>query len=322
MPRQLTTKGSQSSGVQRGKPTFRSRAYRSQNQRRSNYVTKLSLNGGKIEIPQNPPEVTYQPWNQATIVHTFTGELSFQVKDILNLLKNQLDPTKRGFNQTTSGDGRFVVQLRFFSIKVWNLTGRVVSLSVDDYLDSKAASGGREQLCGIVDTGHNNSIPAAGYLLPSSHRQHVVRVDDQEEKTYVFHSQVGASDNGIVYVHLAYRFDGPVHPPLIFTPIAAVLQQQDYQIAEAQNSNSRLATLSGKLTKIHKLLSNYSEKGPSVVKKVVEGVEQAALLVSLLGEEDADSLASEFSTLGLAEVHPHPSGSRADAMTELGENSS
>lgn len=278
-------------------------------------MTKLSLNGGKLQIPQNPPEVTYQPWNQVTLVKTFTGELSFQIKDILALLKSQLDPTGRGFNKDTEGEKLFVVQLRLFSVKVWNLTGKVISLSVDDYLDTAAAKGGREQLCGIVDTGHNGSIPAAGYLLPSSHRQHVTRVDDKEKDTYLFHSQVGTSDNGMAYIHLAYRFDGPVHPPLFILPIESIIRQQDYQIEEAQKGNSKLRDLHKVLKGLKSLGDKLEAKSPSVINQIIDGVETAALLVSVVaGEADATSVASDFSDLGIT---GGPQCSRVDTVTEL-----
>lgn len=172
-------------GPSRRKPTARSRAFRQSNppSRQFNtqqFVTKKSLNGGKIQLPLNPPDVVYQPWINVTLVDTFKGTQEYKVQDMLNLLRKQVDPTRRGFNQTTSGDSRFVLQLRFFEVHAWNMSGHIISLSAEDFLDTQAAKGGREQLCGFVDTGTNQHIPCLGYLYPSSHRFHVVRTDDQE----------------------------------------------------------------------------------------------------------------------------------------------
>lgn len=183
------------------------------NNSNKNYVTHDQVFGGKFSPPVNPPDVTFQPWYRVTLVDPFTGTNTVKVSTIRDQLKKQLDPTKRGFNQITSGDSRFIVQMKISAIQGWNLTGHLISLSVEDFTDVQSSKGGRDQLAGIVDTGSPGLLPKVGFKFPASHRNHVLRSDDVESDVQVYVVQVGASDQGLMYTTLEFRFDGAAQLP-------------------------------------------------------------------------------------------------------------
>lgn len=188
------------------------------------FVKRSEIHGHKVSPPSNPPDVTYQPWFPVTLIFAAIGTLNIQVKDIATKLKEQLDPTHRGFNSKTSGDGRFIVQLRIHSVMAWNLTAnaRLIALSVDDFHDTTSATGGRDQLCGIVDTGGSSSAPKAGYVLPIGHRSMVLRNDDKEDEVYLINITAGAKDQILAHLKIHFRFDGPSTLPLLFNTLSDI----------------------------------------------------------------------------------------------------
>lgn len=224
-----------------------------------------------------------------TLVHAFTSRIELSTSGLLLLLRQQLDPTKRGFNQNTRGDGRFVVQFRLFSVQVWNLTGKTVSLSVTDFSESVSASGGRDQLCGIVDTGSQTHTPCIGYLLPASHRQQVLRTDDEQGQDILFNIQAGTSDQCMLYLRIVFRFDGPVNPPKLLLPLDTI----NDKLEDLSDTNSKTSRKIVGMDKILRRLKEISENTyatrPSTIKKVIEGVEYTAMAVSAFAAVSDDN---------------------------------
>lgn len=231
------------------------------------YVTKKQMMGGKFTPPTNPPDVTYIPWNPVTLVLTFTGQLTLTVNDIKRYIRKQLDPTGRGFNPLDSGDSRFVIQFRVHRIQCWNLTGRVISMSVEDFMDASSNSGGRDQLCGLVDTGTSTHTPAVGYQLPASHFHHVLRTDDRLSREEIVYFSAPSSDQCIAYLSMLYRFDGPAQHPSILSPIGEIQRT--------------LNKVSSKILK---------SKDSSKVELVMNGIKYVAEAVAVIA---ADSCASD-----------------------------
>lgn len=293
---------SKNAGLSRRKPTPRSRAYRqvhpaSRQPSQQTFVTKKSLNGGKIQLPLNPPDVTYQPWVHVTLVDTFKGTKEYKVQDMLAIIRRQIDPTNRGLNQETKGDKRFVIQMRIFEVHAWNMSGHILSLSAEDFLDTQSAKGGREQLCGYVDTGSTQHIPCLGYLFPSAHRSHVIRTDDQEGDIYLVNLQIGTNDSGLVYFKIAYRFDGPVTPPKLFLPQDIVIQNQVDQISGTDSMaeylgkglkkvRSGIGKVSETMSELNSLLKTQHDS--STFSEVIHGLEKAVTLVSLVAADVDD----------------------------------
>lgn len=237
-------------------------------------MTKRQMLGGKFTPPTNPPDITYMPWHPVTLVISHSKTLDFQVKHFKDYLKAQLDPTNRGFNQTSSGDKRFVIQVRLLQISAWNLTGRVIALSVDDYTDSLADSGARDQLCGLVDTGSSLHIPCVGYTLSQAHQQHVLRTDDKQDNMYLFQVSGSTGEQFITYVKILYRFDGPAKHPTILSPL--------------QEIRDTVSDLSNEIAK---------REEPSTLELTVNGVRYLAEAVTILsGDAPAVSRLPQSST--------------------------
>lgn len=289
-----------SSGSSR-KPTLRSATWKKCNPQKTqrpyfrknstSFVTQRDLHGGKITPPPNPPDVNYQPWFHVTLAtkcDAAAGTFELKTSDILALMRKQLDPTKRGFNQTTSGDGRFMIQFRIQSVRAWNLTGRVLSLSVMDFIESASAAGGRDQLCGIVDTGSVNHTPCVGFLLPATHRQHVIRTDDKQGNDVIVNIQFSSNDAVIMYLTLSFRFDGPSVPPKLLMPSDNILSGMDEISGTMKESRLRLDTIRRILSELKKISDNTYASRPSTIKKIVENVEVIAMAVAAVGTDGSE----------------------------------
>lgn len=286
---------SRSAAPQRTRATARSRAWRGRNQNQrpqrrtpdySAYVTKASLAGGRIRVPINPPDINFQPWNHVTLVDAFTDtDKEFKITDIVSLLQSQLDPIKRGFNQGT-GENALIVQMKFFEVMAWNLTGRMIAMSVTDFSETTSAKANREQLCGLVDTGAQAHIPAVGYLMPALHRSTVLRNDKIDRDVILFNLQAGSGDSCIFYLKMAYRFDGPVKIPKLVQPIAVMKEQLD--VAKGTEQNTKKTT--GVLGRMKSTLGDMASKLPDTVKTIKDGVEVTAMLVSALAILEEEEL--------------------------------
>lgn len=207
---------------------------RSNKQRRGqNFVQRKEISGYKIKVPDNPPDVTSQPWYNLTVLRGVTGKLDMDVGELAKNIRSQLDPTKRGMNHVESGDSRFIIQMRLQSVTAWNLTSgaRLIALSVEDFHDTISATGGRDQLCGIVDTGGATSAPKVGYYLPSSHRSTVLRNDDLQASVILFNVQAGSKDQLLVQTKVLFRFDGPSSLPTIFNTTMSDIAQRIDRVA-------------------------------------------------------------------------------------------
>lgn len=182
--------------------------------RRSEYVTRRELKGGKMDVPTNPPSVAYQPWMPVTVVHAgVSGEITITVSDLINQLISQIDPTKHAIlppdrnNRPTA-----VINIRLRSVRAWNMTGKMIALSVDDFSDADKAIADVDTLCGLVDTGSASHVPAVGYDLPESHKNIVLRngTDNSTDKSAVlYHVISGSDDSCIIYTNIFWKCDGP-----------------------------------------------------------------------------------------------------------------
>lgn len=208
-----TTRTSLGAGTNTHKSKKCARTHSANKQQQRRYVTQEQVFGGKFSPSPNPPDVIFLPWNRVTLVIPFSGTYTVTVTELKEKLRKQCDPTGRGFNPLDTTDRRFVPSFKLSSYQVWNLTGHLISMSVQDFTDTQSAKGGRDQLAGIVDTGAPGLLPKAGYKLPASHRNHVLRSDDVETLIEVLVIQVGSGDQGLLYVNLEYRFDGTAQLP-------------------------------------------------------------------------------------------------------------
>lgn len=177
-------------------------------------VTQHELRGGKLDVPPNPPNVAYQPWNNLTVVHSGqTGELTVKVSDLAQQIGIQIDPIKSGLNwgnnnKTTTAYLNFKLQ----KVRAWNLTGQMIALSVDDFSDESKAIADVDALCGLVDTGAASHTPAVGYDLPATHRAIVHRAgasDKTDKDVVLYHVMAPGTDTILIYTTVLWKFDGP-----------------------------------------------------------------------------------------------------------------
>lgn len=183
-------------------------------QRDTRYVTKKEMRGGEMQVPSNPPGINHQPWFQTTVVHAgVSGDITIKVSDLISQLVRQLDPHGHGFAPSSANNSLGpVVNIRVRSIRAWNLSGRMVALSVDDYSDTEKAISDVDTLCGLVDTGSSAHIPAVGYELPESHKNIVLRNGSDkstDRDAVIYHVVSAANDAVIIYTSIYWKFDGP-----------------------------------------------------------------------------------------------------------------
>lgn len=290
------------SGTRKQRSTARSTAWRGRNQnqrsqRRSRdtsaYVTKASLSGGRVKVPTNPPDLNFQPWNHVTLVDAFTAaDREFKINDIVKLLRSQLDPNNRGFKQGDDDNG-LIVQLRFFEVMAWNLTGRMIAMSVTDFSETNSAVSNREQLCGLVDTGAQGHIPAVGYLMPAMHRATVLRNDKIDRDVVLFNIQCGMGDACVFYLKCAFRFDGPVKIPKFMSTVGLLTEQlvtarENHSVAKdiAVNTKKSQTTLG----KVKNTLSDIVSAMPDTIKIAKDGITLAAQVVTAIAEVEDERL--------------------------------
>lgn len=260
-------------------------------------MTQQEIRGHKLNVPSNPPDVTYQPWQHVCLVNTFISEWTPKVKDISDLIKKQLDPSNRGFNQVTTGDGRFIIQFKLQQIRTWNLTGKTIALSVEDFTSPSTAAGGRDQLCGLVDTGTQLHTPALGYRLPVSHQNIVLRTDDKQGDDFLFNVMCGSRDTAQAYIDILYRFDGPVHAPKIMS----VNRELVNSVNKVLSTNERLSAIAENIQAIAELAKEHQ---PSMIQKVFDSKIVDAIPVVAMSAGSVmnmDSLRDLLDTIALDE---------------------
>lgn len=253
----------------------------------NNFVTKREVKGGQIHVSSNPPDITYQPWYPCTVVHMgATSDLHITVDDLVKELAGQLDPFHHAFHGTL-GDGSTVrclvdqknataprINLRLQSVRAWNLTGRIISLSVDDFSDISKAIGDADSLCGLVDTGSSTHVPAVGYELPLSHRNIVLRNSSTEGSAQLYHVMAPSSDTFIVYTNVLWRCDGP-------SKLASGFEDKMLSVMKRISNLSK--TVSENTASLHK---NSNVGIAADVRYIADHLPNKCNLVSNLGDRD------------------------------------
>lgn len=273
------------------------------------FVTTASLHGGKKKVPSNPPDVTYQPWNNITLIDSFNptnGVKTWQVKDVVKILTKQIDPTGHAFRDDVKDSLQYpIIQFKLSEVHTWNLTGRMIAFSATDFIDTTPGKSDLEQLCGIVDTGAVGTTPAIGYQYSSAHRSHVLRNDGVSSDVYLFNVQAGTADNCIVYIKISYKFDGPVKIPQLMTLEYVQKQQLLHQATIESNTAKSQETLqktAGVLRNIKGIMGSAIDKLPDTAKKVIDGVEVATLLVTALADNEGFEIVQDANINALSEA--------------------
>lgn len=251
--------------------------------RRSKFITRREVHGGKIDVPTNPPEVAYQPWMPLIVVHSgISGDFHITVRDLCQQIARQIDPTQhalRTFGDKWS-DAECIMQVRLRSVRAWNLTGRMISLSVDDFSDVSKAISDVDTLCGLVDTGSTMHVPAVGFQLPTSHQNIVLRNDKLNHGAILYHVMSSSNDNCIIYSSVFFRFDGP----------AKFSGFQDSMYKLVRNIGNKLNEVKNEAQQINKSVKEIQDHDRgSVVNAIYKGVSVLAPVVApVVAGEDSD----------------------------------
>lgn len=247
----------------------------------SKYVKKTELNGGKLTVPSNPPEVTYQPWNSVVVVDSFSDTLTMTVHSLTRKIHEQLDPNGHAFKDCAEDNvkNEFRLLIKIHSIRAWALNGKMIALSVEDFLVPNKDKAAVDQLCGIVDIGNANHIPGLGYRLPASHQQAVLR-DDKNNFGLQHLFTIKCDGAAICYINVTWRCDGPSTLPTFQTNVETLVRS--IQLTST-NSNYQVRQIRDRMAKVNQQLDDLISKQPGIINEVLNEIPIGAAAVTVAG---------------------------------------
>lgn len=215
--------------------------------------------GQKLTPSPNPPDTTATPWWPLVIsCIRRPGDYTFTL-----LIADFLKQVGQGhtFNPTDFNEDKgnpFRIQLRIDRVSVWNLTGRIVSLSiwdVEERADTKAVIVQTDLLGGWVDCGGVNCFPAVGFQYPSSHHRRVYRPDPRYASVKLFTTTGGSTDSILSHVHIQWRADGLPK----FSTVSSGVEEISSQISELSTKLDKESPSLGSkvIDKVGPVLANY-----------------------------------------------------------------
>lgn len=300
-----------------GNPTHTLRyanATRRKKQRGGGFITRKEIRGGKMNVPSNPPSIHYQPWMPLTVVHSgISGEITIKVKDLVAEIKGQIDPTKHALVDYP------ILNIRLRSVRAWNLTGRMIALTVDDFSDASKAIADVDALCGLVDTGSSTHIPAIGYEMPESHKNIVLRNGNDtssDRDVVLYHLVCPSTDTCIMYTSILWKFDGPATFSAFHDAMLTSVQQIERSMASTSSGITKLVELEEKVCKgdFGKLLIDGIEKvAPYVIAPITATTEERLIRIErLLLAVNLD----DASIISSSELEIPPEGEAVGTPTE------
>lgn len=264
-----------------------------------------SNTGSRISPTLNPPQIDYQPWYRVILAVSHTASKTFTPAIVVEKIRSQLDPHGHGFLPAT--ESAFRLQFKLHSIRCWNLTGRQIALSVNDY--SVRNTSGQEQLCGLVDCGTALHIPCCGFKLPQSISNLVLRNDNDDKDDPMLDVIAPTGNSCMTYLEVSWRFDGPLKIQSFQCDMYKLLvnQQQTKKILE--QSAATLAHIS----------QVADESKPSFIERTISGVSKAAEVVAVAAGADEiirhEKLLEGIEKLTLVIESAHRDGVRLDSIT-------
>lgn len=183
-------------------PKKKSSGRRSTNVFRGNPYTPLS----------NPPGTTAQPW-RPLVISSINAPGDYTFTSLIEDFQAQLNTSKFTFNTVsfnTDTGTPFRIQIRLEKVSVWNLTGKILSLSVWEIPEPSTTQATTEktQLGSWVDCGGPSCFPSVGYNYPESHRHRVYRPDPLLAKQVILSTTSAAGDRILCHLHILCKTDG------------------------------------------------------------------------------------------------------------------
>lgn len=266
-----------------------------------------------MTVPQNPPDVSTNPWYQTTVVFNCKAgdqSISSIEKQFLSQFDtytqfisrwelwrdkdgNVLPEPKRKW--TNSDQSSIIVNppailLSIQNIRVWNLTGRAVSLTVFDYTHPQQSKNPEKNspLIGIVDTGTPDTFPRCGFTMPASIKTFPVDTSSELASRKVCTVTSGSNDNLVMYVRISWKTTGPSRG---FT---FNLDPEQELIKNAKKHVSILSNLQSVAKDTNKMTKTLVDAQPSTLSKTIDGVLTLASYVTPLLMEQEEAVSSEF----------------------------
>nr|UNZ11830.1 hypothetical protein [Zeya Brook chaq-like virus 1] len=259
----------------------------------SKAVTRGELHGGKIHVPENPPEVTFQPWYPLVVVDSITGKQDFSVHHLTRQMWAQLDPNTHAFQACpvdfSSSEFRLLIKIQ--QIRAWALAGKMIALSVEDFLVPNKDLKVVDQLCGLVDVGNASHIPSLGYRLPIAHQNCVFRDNKNADQTLF---QVIADGPAIVYINVLWRCDGPSKLPQFNAAAEQSLRDiRNFSLQSTRDTRQTRTNTDQVLTKLDEIIKNQ----PTILSELSNEIPVAAAAVSLAGVAELREVFSDLMVL-------------------------
>nr|AOR51384.1 ORF1 [Chaq virus-like 1] len=261
--------------------------------RSSKAVTRGELHGGKVRVPENPPEITFQPWNALVVVDSITNKQDFTVHHLTRQMWSQLDPNTHAFkscpNTYTTNEFRLLFKIQ--QIRAWALAGKMIALSVEDFMVPNKDLSAVDQLCGIVDVGNATHIPGLGYRLPIAHQNCVFRDTKDNDQTLF---QVIADGPAIVYVNVLWRCDGPSKLPQFNAAAEQSLRDiRNYSLQSTRDTRNIKINTDTVLEKLDEIIKNQ----PTILSEISNEIPVAAAAVAVTGVRELREVFSDLMAL-------------------------
>lgn len=261
--------------------------------RSSKAVTRGDLHGGKIHVPENPPEVTFQPWNPLVVVDSISEKQDFSVHHLTRQMWMQLDPNTHAFKDcpTSYRNSEFRLLFKIQQIRAWALSGKMIALSVEDFMVPNKDLSAVDQLCGLVDVGNTTHIPAIGYRLPIAHQNCVFRGSKENDQTLF---QVIVDGPAIVYVNLLWRCDGPSKLPQFNAAAEQSLRDiRNFSLQSTRDVRNIKTNTNVVISKLDEIIKNQ----PSLLSELSNDIPVAAAAVSVAGVDELREVLSDLMVL-------------------------
>lgn len=240
-------KGTKSIAKYQSKPTQKSRCSQRSN---SKYETKKSVTGGQFKIPSSPPGISSKPWNRLTLVKIDKKINEFYLSELKAAFMKQLDEERRVIKEDPE------IQVQLHSIKLWNLTGRAISLTPYDYTTRVSGSSdtkrNQDQLGGFTSVASITEVPRLAYAWPDHLQNETLDFKSEgasgsTSDVYLAFITAGDTDEICMHVSISWRFPGPAIYAQIDTTTDLISQ--------------RLLNVSDRLSSWEK---KFEESGPTV----------------------------------------------------------
>lgn len=279
--KRVVVKSKKPRSVVRPRNNNRANVAHSQAQRASDF-------GRKVSPPSNPPDTTAQPW-WPLIISAIHDPGDYTIDTLVKDFQSQLNNDKYTFNSNSynaDSGTPFRAQFRFLGVDVWNITGRIVSLTVweipeQTYIESVEKFDEKDQLGSWVDCGGASAFPSVGYRYPSSHHRRIYRPDPRYADKKIISTIAASGDKILVHLHINWKCDG-------YPKFSTVQQAHIPILRKLEQTNQKLVNIN------RSILEAQGDTGNAIVKGVKIG---AKYVLPIIAAENRAGSAAEVAAI-------------------------